>query len=787
MQQQHSTFPVSGAIDVGEVLAGIWSRKAMVLIMFLLAVGASVGFVSISTPKYRATAKVLVENLETAFTKTSGTSADQITRIEERDVLSQVEVASSPDLAREVLLSLDDKSQASFTRVKPAGLIDRLMFAAGFDQDPRSLSPEQRALGRFARNTSVYAVPRSKVIVMRYSSSRPERAALIVNRLAEKYVEATRNAQQATTNRAQDWLAGQIDILRRQVVDSEVAVEQFRAEAGLLKGTTTTLNSQELSELNSQIILASAAKAEALAKASSIRELLAQTGTVDASTDVLGSPLIQRLREQQVRVRRSLAELSTIYLDNHPRIKAVRTELQDLDRQVRAEALKIVNGLEQQAQIAATREATLRQSLDQLKVRATDTGVDEVKLRSLEREAAANRQLLESFLSRYSDAASRVRPEAQPGLARIIETATVPSSPYFPKKGPVIVLSGIGGLVLGIGLAFLLEVMAAAGRMHAAAQAVHSHAPLQQVAAVSPLPPQRQAGPPSTTSAGDGAVPLASAGLPDATKNPRTGTDATPISVPATAPPIGAPRTTATPQSAAVTLCTVPFSRDAHAAAQLAQTVIGEPGSQYAQAIRSIASWAIRLRQTMDVSHIACVPFADCALDTAAVSVGLARGLAGQGCRVILLDASDDAGHINQVAMLDPGPGVSELLAGQATFSDVIVRDHVSPAHIIGSGLGPYLAQPGKMKPVLDALDHAYDIILVHNGSTRFPAVQDHSALTFCDAGFVVATAANNGEANALCGALTRASWKAAQTIAVSTPHVQQPEAKVPQDIAAAL
>ena len=69
MQQDNTNFAPGGAIDVGEILVGIWRRKTMIGIFALVAVGFALAFVATSSPKYSATAKVLVENLETPFTK----------------------------------------------------------------------------------------------------------------------------------------------------------------------------------------------------------------------------------------------------------------------------------------------------------------------------------------------------------------------------------------------------------------------------------------------------------------------------------------------------------------------------------------------------------------------------------------------------------------------------------------------------------------------------------------------------------------------------------------------
>ncbi len=718
MQQDPGLNTSSMAIDVGDVLAGVCKRKSMVLIIVLVAVGLAFAYLAAAKPRYSATAKVLVENLETPFTKAHEPDR-QDSRIDERDVLSQVEIAKSPGLARQVISSLSEEMQTRFTKLRPPGLLARLMIATGFKDNPAAMKPDQRALAKYNSNISVYPVKRSKVIVMRYTDSRPETAAAVANKLAEKYVEATRTAQSATTDRAQDWLSQQVDTLRQKVVDSEVAVEKFRAEAGLLRGPTNTLNSQELSELNSQIILASAAKAEARARASSIRELLAKTGSVDGATDVLNSVLVQRLREQQIRVRRNLAELSTIYLNNHPRIKAVKQELTDLDRQVRSEALKIVDGLEQQAKIAASREASLRASLNELKQKATSRGVDEVKLRALEREAKANRLLLESFLARSSDAAARVKPESQPGLARIIATASVPSAPYFPKKGPIVALAGIGGLVLGLGLAFVLEVMAAAGRMETAQRP--------------PLVDSIETNFPA----------------PAASENAQT----------AFAPD--------SPKSVSW-LCQIPRSPDLNTACSSARAALFDPGSAYAGTIRTLSSWVTNQCKSQGISRFAMVALPDAGLDCATATVGLARCLVAQGIRVVVVEADEEANCIDKVAPLEPNVGLAELLDGKATFSDVIIRDQISSVHFLRSGLSRRMPGSNKIDLVLEALDHAYEIVLLNNGVTRFPAVKDHAGVTACHGAVVLASAAHSAEAESLCGALTRAGLKAAEFVEVS-------------------
>src|SRR5207248_3444724 len=203
--------------------------------------------------------------------------------------------------------------------------------------------------------------------------------------------------------------------------------------------------------------------------------------------------LIQRLREEQATLARSRSELAVTYLPSHPKIAAVDSELANIDRQIRAEAMKIVDSLEDQAKVASSRAASLKASLDAAKARASDTNQDEVKLRALEREASANRELLETFLNRFTDASARQDLRAHPGMARIIQRAAVPSTPSYPLPGPTILLASIAGLMLGLGLAFLAEVMAATAGASTAAPVVPPPAvlPVRTVAAPAPAEPAR--------------------------------------------------------------------------------------------------------------------------------------------------------------------------------------------------------------------------------------------------------------------------------------------------------
>ncbi len=191
------------------------------------------------------------------------------------------------------------------------------------------------------------------------------------------------------------------------------------------------------------------------------------------------SGLIQRLRERQVQLKADIADLSTTLLDNHPRIKALRSQLGDLDGQIRSEAQKVLKGIETELQTAQFREKDLVASLNTLKAESARVGEDEVELRALEREANSQRDLLESYLTRYREAASRKDRNYLPADARIFSRAVeIPSEAYFPKNIPMIGAAFAGSLIMLMGIGVLLSELFSGRAMRQAA------APMQPVSDV---------------------------------------------------------------------------------------------------------------------------------------------------------------------------------------------------------------------------------------------------------------------------------------------------------------
>jgi polysaccharide biosynthesis transport protein len=448
-----STGPaVSGDLDLRVLGQALLRKRGWIIVPTVLAAVLSIAAVNLITPRYKSEARILVDGRENVFLRPNGERNEERTALDAEAVTSQVQLLLSRDLAREIIKKNKLAERPEFDPVlQGLSPLKSLLALFGIGRDPFSLTPEERVLDAYYDRFTAYAVDKSRVIVIEFQSRDPDLAARVTNSIAEGYLVLQQNARQEQAKSASLWLSGEIDSLRKKVSEAESRVEDFRSKSSLFVGTNnTTLSNQQMGELNTQLNNARALKSDAESKARLIREML-QSGKPIEASEVLNSELIRRLSEQRVTLRGQLAEQSSTLLDNHPRIKELKAQLSDLDRQIRDEASKLSRSLDNDSRIASGRVEGLSASLEQLKKQATSTNGNDVQLRALEREAKAQRDLLESYLAKYREANTRENIDAAPADGRIISRASVSNTPAYPKKLPIVLIATLATLMLSAG------------------------------------------------------------------------------------------------------------------------------------------------------------------------------------------------------------------------------------------------------------------------------------------------------------------------------------------------
>lgn len=430
-------------IDLRRLALSVRDKWKAILTVALVVTIAVFLLAYFATPLYRAETRILIEARESAYTRTTGGGEGDRPVLDDEGVASQVEVIASSDILRRVAAELQLSERSEF---QGSGILASFGFG-GSDELLRA----QATIDIMREKLSVYRVENSRVIVVRFSSQDRELAAAVPNAIADAYLDEQRAAKLLSNEDATGWLAPEIADLRERVREAEANVAAFRARSGLLVGqNNSTLASQQLSELSSELSRVRASRSAAEARAEGVRQALESGRSLDAVPEVLASPVVQRLRESEVQLNAEIAELSTTLLDNHPRLRGLRSQLADLSTRIRAEARNVLESLENEARAAQRSEARLQDDLDALKSTSAAAGTQEVELRALEREAAAQRELLESYLTRFREASARGDRNYLPVDARIFARATPPVDSYYPKYGPILGAAFMGSLLLMI-------------------------------------------------------------------------------------------------------------------------------------------------------------------------------------------------------------------------------------------------------------------------------------------------------------------------------------------------
>ena len=390
-------------LDRGALGRALWRKKRWIVGLNLAAAALALVATKLITPLYKSDARLLIEARENIPPRPDGQKILQPgAMLDQEEISSQVQLFLSRDLARDVIKRLKLGERPEFDPVlRGLSTIKVYLVHLGLMKDPMSEVPEERVLKAYSNRLAVRPVDRSRVIAIEFESENPELAAQAANAIAEGYLLIQQAAKQEQARAVSKWLADELETLRLRVTESEAKVEHYRASTNLIVGiNNTTLSNQQLGDLNAQLSAARTQKAEAEAKAHIIRESLRGGAPIEFS-DIVNSDLMRRLSEERVILQAQLSEPSSMPLDQHPGIKALRTRIAVLDRQLHLEADRLARSFENDAKLADARAASLTASLDQFKRLAANTNEQDHEFRALEREAKSQRDLLESYLAKY--------------------------------------------------------------------------------------------------------------------------------------------------------------------------------------------------------------------------------------------------------------------------------------------------------------------------------------------------------------------------------------------------
>jgi len=295
---------------------------------------------------------------------------------------------------------------------------------------------------------------RSYTIFISYRAPDPVYAARVANAFVTAYLDHQIDVQQSAARRVSEWLGEKLVSLRSDLEGAERAAEDFRQKSRLAGDPgQISFQAQRVAALNTEIVAATGAVSLVEARLRTA-ESLKTNNEAPALTEVLASPAIQSLRNEQARVERQLDELRSNGALKSAEIPVLTAERDALKQQVTAQVDEIIKSLSNEIKIARQRRSGLEDALTAAEADLAQANQAQVQAVQLDREANASRTVYESYLTRYKQLIEQdgiAVPEAQ--MISAAEPATAKASPNLANW-----------LLLGLGLGGLVSLLATVSR-----------------------------------------------------------------------------------------------------------------------------------------------------------------------------------------------------------------------------------------------------------------------------------------------------------------------------------
>lgn len=456
-------------IDLDKLWAAAVRRAGVIAACVGAAVVLAGLYLFMAQPMYSAMTQILVDDDLSRYAEEEQ-NAQTSQQIDNR-MSSAVEILKSKALALRVV---DDAGLAENELLvnppqSPAALVKGSIKSIVSLLTPGKppVSEEAARAGRremvaavLQQSLTVERVGRSSVIAVSIRSPDPQLSAMMARTYASSYLEEQLNANFDATERASVWLQERLNDLNTRSQEAAMAVEKYKIEKGLISPRGELLSSQQLSDLNSQLIVAQADAATASARYNQYRAIIDQgpesavNNAVVSSRDADNS-VLQDLRKRYTAITEREQGIIQQFGADHPQAVALKGEKNDVSNQIYRELQNLTGSFRNEYEVASSRERSLRESIDRVAGHNSEANVEMVQLRELEQKAAALKTLYESYLGRFEEASQRQSfPIAK---ARVISDAGVPTAPSSPRKTMTMALSLVLGLMAGGALATLLE------------------------------------------------------------------------------------------------------------------------------------------------------------------------------------------------------------------------------------------------------------------------------------------------------------------------------------------
>lgn len=437
----------------------LWQRKVAIVGAGLICACAAVMIGKSLTPRYSATAQLYVDPRELQLVERELTPRAQDTSGLAMVVESQARLITSNGVLLQVIQDTGLDKDPEFGGGNAKGGLASLLGLFGIEMKPAGEAKpgQMAALESLIRHVNVRKTDRTFIVDIEVWSNDPAKAAMLANAISSAYLAESKKSQATAARRATNDLSGRLKELQERLRNAENTLATYKAQNNFVGTQDTQISDQQLSASNQRLASARALALDAQAKYDQIEASRRASTDAGAIPEALQSATIANLRSQYADARKRHAELTSELGPRHPALRQVEKQVEDLRRNINEEVERFAQSARNDLTRARDYETSLNKALEAQKRQSVQLSQASVRLRELEREVEASRDVYQSFLKRSRE--TEEQESLNTSSARIIGEATVPQRRTFPPAMSMIAMVG-----------FMLGALAASAWIIAASQ-----------------------------------------------------------------------------------------------------------------------------------------------------------------------------------------------------------------------------------------------------------------------------------------------------------------------------
>jgi uncharacterized protein involved in exopolysaccharide biosynthesis/Mrp family chromosome partitioning ATPase len=432
----------SVGFSVLELARLLWQRRVAIAAAAMICACAAVAIGKTLAPKYTATSQLYVDPRELQLVDRELTPRSQDTSGLAMVVESQARLITSNSVLLQVIQDTNIDKDPEFGGGESVSILSSLLGLIGLElrSTGEVKSGQSPALEALNRHINVKKTDRSFIVDIDVWSYDPAKAAMLANALSNAYLTESKRSQATAARRATTDLSGRLKELQQRLRNADNALAAYKAQNDFVGTQDTLISDQQLSASNQRLAAARALTLDAQAKYDQIESSRRAATDAGAIPEALQSPTIANLRAQYAEARKRYAELTAELGPLHPSLRQMEKQVEDLRRTINEEVDRFAQSAKNDLTRARDFEASLNKALDAQKRQSVQLSQASVRLRELERDVEASRDVYQSFLKRSRE--TEEQESLNTSSARVIGEATVPHRRTFPPGMSLIAMIG---------------------------------------------------------------------------------------------------------------------------------------------------------------------------------------------------------------------------------------------------------------------------------------------------------------------------------------------------------